>query len=264
MRYRFWVIPALLVVLGSPVCARAQADFHVEEPIRLADAGYYRDGGTTVFTLVDAVGDTIRGGFDGRLFQQPWGCFVGALSPTAPTAKMLPLWGPSERALVAVLEGVLSDSLLPAEDLGGDFSLALGHLRRRVASRRLLYAALEQGYLSDAKAAMGCFDAGVPLALDSLSITAEGREIRIVIVDGSGKAIAFRVPASTQYIDGRYAPPQDSLVATPCGTQPERVALTFTGLALSRFGSAVDADALRLLVRTMEAQSGRIPYAAAK
>ena len=69
----------------------------LKPPIRIVRAHYYADGGTLSMIAIDALGDTLCGGFDGRM-QVGWGpthpqhLFVGAPHPDLPGAVLLPLW----------------------------------------------------------------------------------------------------------------------------------------------------------------------------
>src|SRR4029450_1278798 len=95
------------------------ATMDLTPPVRLLTTSSYEDGGTLSFVLADARGQTLQGGLDGRILLRdatcPWHWFVGADHPTMSGARLLPLWGAEEHALVHLLNAVISDMASPEE-----------------------------------------------------------------------------------------------------------------------------------------------------
>jgi hypothetical protein len=160
-----WMTIAGLCTIGCSVVDDASAgnNFGLTEPIRLAWADIYLDGGTVSFILVGAQAETLRGGFDGRMQEVsslfPRHCYIGDAHPSDSLARMLPLWGPDERALIRLLKTLLADSLSSNEisnllSIGSAMRLPRGvnvglwHLVRAVDGRQRLLKAIDKGFLT--------------------------------------------------------------------------------------------------------------------
>jgi hypothetical protein len=180
--------------------------------VRFVAAHSYWDGGTVSFVLVDAQGETFRGGFDGRIqFEDspPRRCYVGNDHPTEAGSRFLQLWGPEERELVELLTTVISDTL-SADELkslrsSSDLSPADYELRRlagTVEHRRLKLEAIDQGFLVSPDETCRYFKATSPLHAERLVVDGDGATKRFVITirDAQEKEFCASFPASLDSI----------------------------------------------------------------
>lgn len=238
---RVWTVLACACVLGCSAGDRTPAEkqFGLTHPVHLAGTDYYRDGGTVAFVLVGAHHDTLRGGFDGRLqataidppadvrvrfaSSSPRHCYVGSKYPSEPHARLLPLWGSEEHALIQLLTSVLREKLSSdqikrlistkgAMNLPRGVSIDLWQLVRAVDGRRQVQEALDQGLLATFEAALADFEAVPPLGADSLVVDPASRRFLFQIHDARGKRVRVTFPA---YLDSLLSPSSASMPGQP-------------------------------------------------
>ena len=221
---RMWTVLACACILGCSAGdpTPAEKQFGLTHPVHLAGTDYYTDGGTVAFVLVGAQHDTLRGGFDGRMqttaigspadgrvrfaSTSPRHCYVGSKYPSEPHARLLPLWGSEERALIQLLTSVLGRKLssdqtrrlistTSARDLPRGVSIDLWQLVRAVDGRRQMQEALDQSLLATFEAALRDFGVVPPLGADSLVVDPASRRFLFQIHDARGKRLRVTFPA---------------------------------------------------------------------
>jgi len=96
----------------------------LQMPIKIADVGYYEDGGTIGVLIIDIKDDTLAFCKDGRMRlidpnkplpdYEPRFFYLGATHPTSQKARKIPIGGIEERALFKVLK-LWVDEIIPDE-----------------------------------------------------------------------------------------------------------------------------------------------------
>jgi|GEM_PF-3494237 len=247
---RLWMtLVPLFIITMFPGLGLAGEEVSLTPPIHLAQASYYEDGGTVAFVLVGARGDTLRGGFDGRmqegLSSYPQHCYVGNVYPTRRGARLLPLWGSEERALVGMLTAAVRDTLSSDEidrllstrsalELPSDIGVELWHLVLAVERRRHKLEAIDRGLLASPAAVLQYFGVVRPLHADSLGIDAASRRFAMRIRDASGKTLRVSFPASPASVmsASSVSGPGYSGLRFEAGGVEDRLLMTLMAMAL--------------------------------
>ena len=234
------LLVVLFVVAATP---------RLVSPIRIVDFGYYKDGGTIGVVLRDARGDTLRGGFDGRMQtppSYPQHCFVGAMHVTWPGARVLPLWGKEERAFLAEAEEGLRAKFSQAErnrflaarniiDLGSTTPETASEwsLVRRVTRRRQTLDAIDHGGIEGEAAMNAYFESKGPFRIAKLEKDVTGGEYEVIVALPEGKTYTVFIPVDTMRVKtspmrrgGKYA---GSMVV---GSLEDRLYMTLVSAAL--------------------------------
>ncbi len=256
-------------------------------PFTIVDSDYYLDGGTTSFKIVDARGETVLGGFDGRMCIiesggpgepslnscTPSHVYIGAGHPTSPGARLLPLWGEEERAVMKVLDAALGAELTDSErllllktdsalKLPDEHAGRLWHLVRRVDRREREIDAIDRGLLAPTDCITGYLGVSIPIVVRSVAFVDSTTTYEVTLADSIRTEFVISLPA-------------DSLAASPPPSgmwfREERV-YTFPSaegptvwrsrsIMLHAFGAMGDRCALTVLMVAVGSMNTEVPGA---
>jgi hypothetical protein len=253
----------LLLVASIMACGRRPASMpsltgfeKAQGPVRIIRAGYYMDGGTCSAELLDASGQRFHIGIHAR---RPWPlhCFVGAEHPDRAGARMLPMWGTEERAIIAIANAAINATISPSQRIflwtipparhrdehvdrmGVDHGM--GAFVRGVQRRMETLEALDHGELESLDATLAYFNAREPLTVERITAKSDASGFDVTVADGDGKSWQVSLP-SPRYSDGSYS---------------ERLMLTLLSHALKNPATPADATRSSLALR-IEQRTARI------
>ena len=246
-------------------------------PLHIMTVGKYLDGGTESFEVRDSKGVTIAGGCDGRMSTaMPKQWFAGAQHPEQ-GARLLPLWGAEERALVqlalAAFEDALAESTrahLAGIPRGGALGTVPESLLREwtlyhmAHDRWLLEQAVDSGRVEAVEHVAAWIQATPPFSLREIEVSEPADSIRVLVGDAADMKleVSFRGymhGAPYHWIEFRD-PGRGIVLSLTSSRYEERYALALAGAAvedvsrLSDAGSrSEDVARLRALLRERSA-----------
>jgi hypothetical protein len=192
---------------GSDVTASV---FGLAAPVRIQFCEEYPEDGTLGVQLVDRRGKQFLCGLDGghcasvearkQSASWPRRVFVGATYPTRAGARLLPLWGTEEKALIHLLTVAVADSISDAQNdllLRGAHSGILsdpgsfGFLRLigSLERRRRMLAAISQGEVAPTADALAYFGLSGPVAIRHIELDPAGRLSSVAVADTAGLTV---------------------------------------------------------------------------
>jgi hypothetical protein len=228
--------------------SRGSAELQGTPPFRVVRAMFYLDGGTTSAEIVDAAGRKVLVGFDGRSQggrAYPWHCFVGAAHPSEPGARVLPLWGAQERAMVRLVNAAIGRTLNArqkrlllaasnAAPLPRELAPGIEELVRMAEARRRTLEALDRGELTSLDAALSRFEARRPLRVNAMSRGSDG-VVNLSVADGKGSKFVVALSDTGSGL-GSVVTTQAYRLQFPPGSNEDRLALTLVSAALKGTG----------------------------
>jgi hypothetical protein len=270
------LVTALVLAASILACARRETSLpalagfeNVKGPVRIARAGVFMDGGTCSAELLDAKGQRFYIGFDGRMQMGdglwPYHCFIGAEHPRRMGARMLPLWGPEERAMIAIANAAIDATLIPGQRAtvlrtasrgtpkGVDWGVAAFVIR--VQGRMETLEALDQGELDGLGATLTYFNARAPLAADRIIARPGAAGFDITIADRDGKSWRISIPSSSDSASAVVG--ASYRLKSRNGSHQERMLLTLLSHALKNPTASPDTAHLAL-VRQIDQRKARI------
>jgi hypothetical protein len=176
----------------------------------------FLDGGTVMFEIADRSGRRLVGGFDGRMCEVDsdmnrcgrWHMFLDADHPTRAGARLLPLWGKEERALIQLLRSILDEQLSRPDqehvaritgknELPDSVSIEHWHLVRDVVGRERLLEAIDRG-LPACDDCMGSHLGNEqPFAVGSITRNDSTDCYEVMLRDHRGGGFVLALPADT-------------------------------------------------------------------
>lgn len=247
----------VLLVLAHTRAWSDPAPLGLVPPLKLTRVVYFKDGGTTMFEVTDSKGHTIVGGFDGRtravqtpsppdswVFDAtPRHMYLDAEHPARPSARLLPLWGDEERAVVRMLVGVLDEEmpewrtrLLSVENIStlpDSRTMDLWRIAGRSAAREQMLDEIDRGQLASDDCLRSYLGIVYPIRLESVAWDDSAAAYTVSLTDFGETVFTITVPA-----DSAGSEPRPSRMrrryefAHPFGSLGDRCALTALSLAV--------------------------------
>lgn len=256
------------------------APFGLVPPLKIVRSDMYLDGGSVMFEIQDATGRRLVGGFDGRMCAiqsgragepsldpcTPGRLYIGAEHPTLAGARLLPLCGDEERAVIRLLDSALDTELAPSERefLRKSKSVVAGqvmlwYLVQRTASRQRFLACIDRGLLDCDDCLTGYLGVVNPIVIHAIDFVDSNATYVVTLADSSGTEFILSLPA-----DSSHTNPSPSSMAFR-----EEKAYTFPSdqgptvwrsrsVMLNAFGSSGDRCALTVLMLTAQALDAEI------
>jgi hypothetical protein len=251
---------ATVVLLGSLIVLEllrpvwAEGSPALVPPIHIVKSDSYLDGGTIMVVLADDHGDTLHGGFDGRMHpgldSYPWHCFMGGDYPTVngtrepnPGTRLLPLWGREERALVwqigMGLENELSaserESLRVRQSPTGlvpwPRQREMWELLRAYDQREATLDALDRGAIESDAVTLAFFNLRSPLSISK--VTRSEDSLNVIVRANGGVEWQIVLPSdSSRAIRGPSGYRHGVVVNFPIGTTYDRCMIALVEMAL--------------------------------
>jgi len=272
------------------------SSFGLTPPVRIGFCEEHPQDGTLGVTLVDRsgkefscgleVGRTAALGGPGQPASWPRHVFVGATGPTLPAARLLPLWGTEERALIQLLTVAIADSISDAQNdlllkgarsgiLSDPGGFGLLRLIGSVERRRRMLAAISEGETAPVGDALAYFGLSGAPTVKRIELDRSNRLRSVTVVDAKGQELT----ASTRAPDGQAR--EDAWLVhlarlqgplyIPLGAYEERYLLTVlatairssegppSGLESRRGGESAPGDsALKAAIKTIQYRKQRI------